>query len=175
MAAGPLLGYILVLSPACLGLAAKTPMAMPGLAVPTPPTRTVVPVTLEEPAPPPAPAPASPPARVADPPATRTSPPVSAPPTSPPAAPVIETPPPVLQTAANVAGLETKVKNTLNDAEQVLAKVNSPALSREAKDQYNTAWSHVRQAREAIGYQNLVYAQQLADKALALAKQLVKG
>jgi hypothetical protein len=158
---------------------AKTPSASPALAVPAPPTRTLVPVSAEpEPVAPPAnpPAPVNTPVRNAEaPPPTRVPPPASPPPASPPPTPVVESPPPVLQTAPDVSGLELKVKETLGEVEGLLKKVKPEALSREAKDHYNNALSHIRTARDAAGYRNFIYAQQLAEKALALAKQLVKS
>ncbi len=161
----------------CLRTEAKTPGPAPALAVPTPPSRTLVPSTVEpEPVPPSASAGAAtdPPSRPTEPPpAARTPPPPATPPTTPPT-PVVDTPPPVLQTTANVSALEARVREILLEAEQRLNKVKPDALSREARDHFNTAWSHVRTAKEAIGYRNFVFAKELAEKALALARQLVK-
>jgi hypothetical protein len=160
----------------CLRAEAKSPGATPALAVPTPPSRTLVPVAAE-PDPVPAPAnpttPANPPPKQTDPPPpTRTPPP--APPATPPATPVVETPPPVLQTSTNAGAIEAQVKGSLDETERQLKSVNQAGLTREAKDHLNTAMSHVRAAREALGYKNFVYAKELADKAATLAKQLVK-
>ena len=49
-------------------------------------------------------------------------------------------------------------------------------LTPQALDQFNTALSHARMAREALGSKpvNIVYAQELANKALTLARQLTK-
>lgn len=68
--------------------------------------------------------------------------------------------------------LEGRVVKTLDDAVQGLEKLKGVTLSREATDQFNTAWSHVRAAKEALGIRNILHAQELANKALTLAKQL---
>lgn len=162
----------------CVHVEAKAPPASPGLAIPAPPSRTLVPstVSLDPVAPTPAPAVTSNPSapKPADPPpAPRTSPPPASPPSTPPAT-VSETPPPVLQTTPDVTALEAKVKATLGDAETMLGKLEFTSLGREARDHYNTAVGYVRMAREALGYKAVPYAQALADKALVLAKQLTK-
>ena len=57
---------------------------------------------------------------------------------------------------------------------KLLDQLKPPALSREALDQLNTARSHVRAAKEALGINNILFANELAQKALTLAKQLTK-
>jgi hypothetical protein len=162
----------------CFRAEARTPPPSPGLAVPAPPSRTLVPTAVSlDPTPPPptTAAPTNPSApKPADPPpaASTTPPPATAP--AKPQAPVVEAPAPVLQTTPDVTGLEAKVKATLGDAETLLGKLEFTSLGREAKDHYNTAVGYVRTAREALGYKAFPYAQALADKALVLAKQLSK-
>ena len=162
----------------CLKAEARTPPASPALAIPAPPSRTLIPsaVSLDPLPAPPAPSektnPAPKPAEPA--PAPRSSPPPTTSPTPPPA-PVSEAPPPVLRTTPDVSGLEPKVKATLGEAETLLGKLDVSSLARDTRDHYNTAVGYIRQAREVLGYGNFVHAQALADKALVLAKQLTKG
>ena len=168
-----------VLATGCFHAEARTPAASPGLAIPVPPSRTLVPSTVSlDPIPaaptapvtpnPAAPKPAEPPppARTSGPPSTSTS-------TPPP--PVVEAPAPVLRTTPDVSGLDPKVKATLGEAETLLQKLDVSTLGRDTRDHYNTAVGYIRTAREALGYGNFVHAQALADKALVLAKQLTKG
>ena len=177
----PLLAALAVLgTSACLRSDAKTPAVTVALMVPAPPSRTIVPspIEAEEPVPlptnpvsvaPPTPKPESPP------PATRTTPPPVSPPSTPPARASNETP--VVAAAANpvMKEMEARAEKALTEAEGLLEKVKPAQLSPEALDQYNTARSHARMAREAlVVYKNFPYAQELADKALTLAKQLSK-
>jgi hypothetical protein len=161
----------------CLRAEAKSPGATPALAVPAPPSRTLVAVSAE---PDPVPAPVNPsastnpPPRPADPPAPTKPPPAATPPTTPPAAPVVEAPPPVLQTSSNAGVMEAKIKESLDETERELKGVNQAGLTREAKDHLNTAMSHVRAARQALVIKNFLFAQELAGKAATLARQLVK-
>lgn len=148
------------------------------LVVPAPPSRTLVAVTPE---PDPLPVPSNPatqtnaPARPTDPPPPARTPPPATPPAAPPATPVVETPPPVLQTSATAGGSEAKIKESLDETERQLKTVNQATLTREGKDHFSTAMSHVRTAREALVIKNFVYAKELADKAATLAKQLIKS
>ena len=177
----PLLAALAVLpTSACLKSDAKTPAVMPALMVPAPPSRTIVPSSIEpeEPvAPPPSPVNAAPPAPKPEspPPATRTAPPPATPPSTPPATAANE-PPPVVKAAENQKMKEMKesVEKSLSEAEGLLTKLKPAQLTRDALDQFNTAQSHARMAREALGYSNIVYAQELASKALTLARQLTK-
>jgi hypothetical protein len=74
------------------------------------------------------------------------------------------------------AAMENRVRGVLTEVDRLLTNVVVEQLSREARDHYNTAVSHLRQAREALSvYKNVVYAQELADRALTLAKQLGKS
>ena len=162
---------------ACLKSDPKTPAVMPALMVPVPPSRTIVPSSIEPeesvPLPttpvnaaPPAPKPESPP------PPTRTAPPPTATPPSPPTTPATGAPVAEASVTAVMRELGARVEKSLLEAEGLLASVKPAQLSPEALDQYNTARSHARMAREALGYKNFPYAQELTNKALTLAKQL---
>jgi hypothetical protein len=147
------------------------------LEVPAPPSRTLVASTAEPEPPPPAATPATgapPAARPAEPPPpARTAPPPATPPATPPTTPATEVPPPQNPAAA---AMENRVRGVLTEVDRLLTNVVVEQLSREARDHYNTAVSHLRQAREALSvYKNVVYAQELADRALTLAKQLGKS
>jgi outer membrane biosynthesis protein TonB len=177
----PLLAALTALSAsACLKGDAKTPADLPALMVPPPPPRTVVPATIEpeEPVPPP-PVPASstapPPKPDNPPPAARTTPPPAAPPPTPPSSSSAETP--TVQKAAESAKmkeLEGKVKESLNETDRLFEKLDPAQLSREAQAQLALARSHARGARDALGISNILLADELARKALTLARQLAK-
>jgi hypothetical protein len=177
----PLLAALTALSTsACLKSDAKTPAVMPALMVPAPPSRTIVPtpIEVEEPVTPPTiPVSSTPPAPKPEtpPPATRTDPP-PAPRSSPPPANTAEPPPPVVQAAASakMKEVEGRVLASLVEADKLLGELKPATLSREALDQLNTARSHARAAREALGIFNYPYALELAQKALTLARQLTK-
>jgi hypothetical protein len=174
----PLLAALAAMvAPACLKSDPKTPAVMPALIVPAPPSRTIVPSSIEpeEPvAPPTSPATSAPPAPKPEvpPPATRTTPPPAATPPSPPTTPATGAPVAEASVTAVMRELEARVEKSLLEAEGLLASVKPALLSPEALDQYNTARSHARMAREALSYKNFPYAQELTNKALTLAKQL---
>jgi outer membrane biosynthesis protein TonB len=160
---------------ACAKAQARMPAAMPALATPPPPQRVVIPVSVEPVEPPTTPAPPeTPPAN----PRPRETPPAR-PPSTPPAtaappAQSTEAPPPVLQTTPNVAEIEKRVRSLIGDAERDLGKVDYRMLSRDAREQYDTARGFVRQAEQWLKLKNYLYAEQLASKAAALASLLVK-
>jgi len=159
---------------ACSRVQARMPAPMPALATPVPPPRVVIPVSVEPAEPPPAPAqPETPPQ-----PKPRETPP-SRPPdrpaTTPPATPTTEAPPPVLQTTPNVAEVERHIRSLVGDAERDLGKVDHLSLSRDAREQYDTARGFIRQAQQWLKLKNYLYAEQLASKAAALASLLVKA
>jgi hypothetical protein len=136
------------------------------LALPEPPPRLLIPVAVEPPAPPPGEKPVDPPAR---PPGSRQT--TAPPPTPPPNEP----PPPVLRTGVNLAALEARATTDLARAERDLARVSPLALSRDAREQYDSAQRFIRMAKEALETRNVVYAAQCADKAATLASLLVKS
>lgn len=160
---------------ACAKAQARTPAPAPELTVPAPPSRIVIPVTVRVPEPTPTEPVTAEPAR---PPATTGAPPARSPErlpttTTPPA--TTSAPPPVLQTTANPAALEERVRGMVAAARADLAKVDRTKLTENARDQFDTAQRFIRMAEDALNAKNLVYAQQLAESAAALAGRLVKG
>jgi hypothetical protein len=156
----------------CAKTHARTPAPSPALAAPEPPDRVIVPITLAAPieAAPAAPAPAVPaPAPRATPPRAAERPTEQ---TSPPAAPRDAAPPPVLQTTSNPAEMEQRARGLIADAQRALDRVARDQLSANARAQYDTATSFIRQADAALKIRNVVLAQELAQKASALASQL---
>jgi hypothetical protein len=83
-------------------------------------------------------------------------------------------PPTTLQTTPATAegDVERAVRATLTRADVDLRRINYRALNADARTQYDTAKSFIRQADQAIKAKNLVFAKSLADKAAALATQL---
>jgi hypothetical protein len=147
--------------------------------MPAPPSRDIEPPP-PDPAPPAEPVPATPePARPAPPrprpPAPREPPKPEQPADHKPDEPPKTTSPPTtLQTAPTAADaeLERGIRATLARANADLRRINTRALSAEARDQYDTASRFARQADDAIRAKNLVFARTLAEKAAALAAQL---
>lgn len=175
----PLLAALAVLgTSACLKSDVHTPAVMPALIVPAPPSRTIVPSPIETEetvAPPANPVNVTPPApKPEPPPATRTAPPPATPPPAPPATPATETPVVAASTNPVMKDIEARVEKSLAEAEGLLDKLKPTQLTRETLEQFNTALSHARMAREAVGYKNFPYALELANKALTLARQLTK-
>ena len=84
-------------------------------------------------------------------------------------------PPRTLQTApaANAGEAEKKIRGQLTRAARDLNRVDYGALSVDAKAQYDTAKRFMRQAEEALKVKNFVFAENLADKAAALAAILL--
>jgi outer membrane biosynthesis protein TonB len=150
------------------------------LEVPLPPPRVVTPPEAEppEPAPPPVEEPPSPP-----PARPKPSPPRPARPektdkpeaTPAPAAPANPDPGPALslQTTANVTAEETKIRTLIARASADLARIDYRALSADGKVQYDTAKRFRQQAEDALKVKNLVFAEQLADKAATMAALLL--
>ena len=104
-------------------------------------------------------------------------PPVAAatpPPAPPPAPPPSEDPPRTLQTTANAGQLEQRVRGMLTNAGRDLSRIDYRALGVDAQAQYDIAKRFTEQAEEALKTRNLPFAEQLADKAAALAAQLLK-
>lgn len=182
------LSVVVLLAAGCAGCVrahAKTEPQVPDapLEVPAPPPRDVEPADVEEPPPPP-PAPAPEPPRTL-PPRPRPAPPREQPRAEPPKPepPPAEPPKPVeepprgsntLQTTpATVEGeLERSVRATLTRASNELNRIDYRGLSPDARIQYDTAKRFVRQADDAVRAKNLVFAKNLADKAVTIADQL---
>ena len=188
MNARALVPLVLVLTagstlPACLHAAAKTTPDLPPLSMPAPPPRVVeavevlqsqpIPLVEEpqrQPIPPPPPRPA---------PRVEAAKPEAKPeqPSPEPAKVAEEAPklPPSLQTtpAAAEGEVERRIRVVMGRASTDLGRVNSQALSAEARNQYDTAKRFLQQAdAELKTTRNLVFAANLAEKAAALAVQL---
>jgi hypothetical protein len=162
---------------ACTKAQARVPGPAPVLDTPAPPDRLIVPSTLpptvETPpaASPPPPAPQQPPRQTA----SNTRPPDKPPTAPPPVQPQPETsPPPVLQTTANVAGLEQEVLRMIGSAERDLSRVVFASLSHEGKRDFETARGFITQAQRNLKIKNFSLAQQQAYIAATLAGALVK-
>lgn len=86
-----------------------------------------------------------------------------------------KTPPTTLQTTPTQreAQVERRVNSLIAQAMNDLNRVNYQALSSDARNQYETAKRFASQAQEALRARNLVFASNLADKAAALAAQLL--
>ena len=87
----------------------------------------------------------------------------------------VETPAVALQTTADVGPLEQKTNGLLFEAQQNLDRVKRKDLGQQARAQYDSAVSFIKSARSALVVKNYVFAEQLATKALAVAKELAKG
>jgi outer membrane biosynthesis protein TonB len=168
----------------CLRASAKTVVDVPPLDMPPPPPRVVETVEASAPAPLPLveepprqpvvvpPRPAPPRAEAARPPEAKPEPP---PAEAPKTAEEPAKPPTPLQTtpAAEEVEVERTIRGVLTKAATDLNRVNFRALNAEARNQYDTAKRFMQQAdMELRTTRNLVFAQNLADKAAALAAQL---
>jgi len=164
---------------ACMRVQARTPAAEPGLNTPPAPAPIVTPVVLEPPAPEPEPTPVTsttnpardpvtPPARPPRPAPATPPPPVTAPPAEP------TPPPPTLQTTPDASATENRTNATLNTAEQNLNRVVRDRLGPEARAQYDNAVGLIRMSKNYLKLKNYMYAEQLADKAAAVALLLIK-
>ena len=99
----------------------------------------------------------------------KTEPPVEAPKPEEPAKP-----PALLQTTPpNTEGdLERAIRATLTRAQTDLNRIDAARLNADARVQYETAKSFIRQAEQAVRAKNLLFAKSVADKAAVLAAQL---
>jgi hypothetical protein len=105
---------------------------------------------------------------------------VEAPKVEPPAAeppkPPEEPPKPAanLQTTPTQAEVEVErnVRTSLARANAELNRIDYRVLNADARTQYDTAKRFIRQADDALKTRNLVFAKNLADKAVAMAAQL---
>jgi hypothetical protein len=152
---------------------AKTPGPAPALVMPEPPSRLVIPVTIEPPAPPPEPPDRSATTPVRTPSARPTPTPSPQPAATPPPATEIVKPP-VLQTSGSLAELEARARERLDRAKKDIARVSRTALGTDARDQFDTAQQFIRMAEDAITAKNFFHAAYCADKAATLAGLLVK-
>jgi outer membrane biosynthesis protein TonB len=172
----------------CVHTQAKAAPNSPPLDTPVAPPRDVTPVDMEAPAPVPlpeeparrTPSRARPPQREVPRPEPKPEPPKP----EPPAPPVEPTkapdepakPPTTLQTtpAGSEGEVERSITVVLARASNDLKRIDYRGLSADARNQYDTVKSLVRQAESAMHAKNpnLVFAKTLADKAAALAAQL---
>ena len=167
---------------ACASAQAKGDAGGPALAPPAPPPHTIIPVEIvEEPAAPPAPP--SPAPVIVRPLSRRQTAkpdkPVEKPgekpdPIAVPSQPVPAVPAPPLQTTANVTEVEKTIRARMAQASRDLDRTNYWLLSAERRTQYDTAKRFIQQADDALKVKNLVFAEQLADKAATLAAALVQ-
>jgi hypothetical protein len=170
----------------CTRAQAKVVPELPPLDVPAPPPRFVEAAEVEPPPPPPPPEDPAPPPPVP----RRPVPAVQQQRPEPkPEPPRVEVPPPAelkpaeesrtapqgtLQTqpAAREAQLEKKINDMLSRAGTNLNRIDYGGLNPDARTQYDQAKRFISQAQEALRAKNLVFAENLADKANTLAAQL---
>ena len=86
----------------------------------------------------------------------------------------VDEPPRTLQTTANAGPAEQRIRGLLANASRDLNRIDYRALSVDAQAQYDIAKRFTEQADEALSKKNIVFAEQLADKAAGLAAQLAK-
>ena len=160
---------------ACTKTRARTVPSV-ALVTPAPPARVAVPVPLPDPEtaptpPPPSPEPAARP-REPQPPRPDRAP--ATPPVPPPPAPAPETPT-VLQTTVDSGAFEQRTRTLLDEAQHNINQLKGKSLSASARAQYESVVSFIRSARQALMIRNYLYAEYLATKAAAVARELVKG
>ena len=179
------LAALFLTSAACHRAHAKTLPESPSLEVPAVPPREVEPIEVETPQPVPLPEepartpsprlrPSPPQTPRAEQPKTEApkteQPPVEAPkpeeePAKPPA--LLQTTPP------NTEGdLERGIRASLTRAQTDLNRIDAARLNADARVQYETAKSFIRQAEQAVKAKNLLFAKSVADKAAMIAAQL---
>jgi hypothetical protein len=165
---------VLASAAACHKVEARTPVPpAPVLTLdsPSPPARVTIPVELPDYVPPPAPPEtAAAPARPR--PDTTTAPRTAAAPPAAPPANAGDAPAPVLQTTTDTDAQARETRDMLADAERNLQNVKYRELSPQAKAQYDTARSFIKTAQLALHNRNYPYAEQLATKAAAVAREL---
>jgi outer membrane biosynthesis protein TonB len=180
------LAVLPLISTGCTRTHAKTMPESPPLDMPVSPPREVAPSDAETPPPVPLPEePArNPPERLRPPPVReqpRAAEPKPPEPPKPEPAPVEPPkpeeppkPPTLLQTtpANTEVDLERGIRTTLVRAQADLNRVDAGRLNADARTQYDTAKSFIRQAEAAVRAKNLVFAKTVADKAAVLAAQL---
>ncbi len=174
-----------LISAGCHRAHAKTLPESPPLEVPAVPPREVVPIEVETPQPMPLP---EEPARTPTPrlrPSPQQTPRAEQPRTEAPKIeqPPVEAPKPEEEPAKPPALLQTTPPNTEGDLERGirasltraqtdLNRIDAARLNADARVQYETAKSFIRQAEQAVRAKNLSFAKIVADKAAVLAAQL---
>ncbi|MQA28812.1 MAG: hypothetical protein GEU82_03090 [Luteitalea sp.] len=169
----------------CFGAQAKTIPELPPLDMPAPPPRHVEATEPQMPAPvllPGEPQHTAPsqqrlaPAQRAESPRPADPPKVEAPaPKTADEGPRAAAPPSTLQTtpAQREGEVERLIRTRLTQASNDLSRINYQALNSDARTQYDTAKRFGAQAEEALRAKNLIFANNLADKAAALAARLL--
>jgi len=161
---------------ACHKVEARMPTPPPpvlALDIPTPPARVTIPVDIPDGEPPPAPSqPAASTARPRPDASSTARPPVTSSPQIP-AAP--DTPGPSLPATADNAVQERRTLSLIDEATRHLQTVPYRDLPPQAKAQYDSAMSFIKNARIALQNRNYMYAEQLATKAAAVARELGKS
>ena len=168
--------YFALLAGACAKARAETVPDGPPLQMPEPPQRVLAPV--EEPVMvAPVPEAETPAAAVA---APRTPPrpaeprqPLVPAAVAPPAAPAPTEPRELRATSPASAVTERGVRDTLARAARDIGRVNVARLSTDGRAQYEQSRRFSAQAEQALKERNLIFAATLADKAAALAAELV--
>jgi len=178
------LAALSLLAAGCHRAHAKTTLENPPLDMPAAPPREVEPIEVETPQPVPLP---QEPARTAQPrlrptvpqaprpEQPKTEPPKTEPPPAEPPKPEEPAKPPTLlqTTPPNTEGdLEREIRAKLQRAQTDLNRVDAARLNADARVQYETAKSFIRQADQAVRDKNLLFAKSIADKAAVLAAQL---
>jgi len=145
------------------------------LVTPAPPARVAVPVPLPEPEAQPAPPPPAPvaDARPREVPPPRSDRPAPAPPPATAPTQTAEAPS-VLQTTPDTSAVDQRTRALIDEAQGNLDRVKYRELGASARAQYDSAASFVRSARQALTIKNYLYAEYLAAKAAAVARELVK-
>jgi len=169
---------------ACAKAQANSPTGPP-LQVPAPPERVLAPV--DEPVTASAPPPETPPPATAAAPRTPPRPPARKPEPEKPAepatpaaatttpAPAASEPPRELRPASPAAdaAAERQARDALTRASRDLGRVDYGKLNADARAQYDQSKRFAEQAQQALRDRNFVFASTLADKAAALAAELV--
>ena len=168
---------------ACAKAQAKSVPDGPPLEMPAPPPRVLAPVdapVATTPVEAVEPAPAPPNANRRTPPRRATTEPTAKPEpvpteTAPPQAVAPEPtrpaePPPTLRAPG---AAEKTIRDRLTGAQRDLGRVDYARLSEDGRSQYEQSKRFIQQAEQALKDQNFVFAQTLADKAAALAAELL--
>ena len=80
----------------------------------------------------------------------------------------------MLQTSANVAQIEQRTNQVLAAAQKDLDRLQVATLGANSRAQYEQARGFIKNAQDALKIKNYMYAEQLANKAAAIAALLAK-
>jgi hypothetical protein len=174
-----LLIALAVAASGCVTARAKGEPGGPALAAPDPPPHTVIPVQIaeEQPVEPVQDSPLRPSDENKQKPADKrprlAEKPAEKPPDMAPAQPAAPPAPP-LQTTTNVNEKAKAIGDRIRQAKGSLARINENALNPDQRLQFETAKRFLEQAEDALKVQNLLFAEELANKAATLAEALAK-